>query len=738
MLLEKIFVKSKTMQIKKLSTISLVLLSGLLTLSCSHSVEVDYSSGQGGITIDLATNVATATKAEILEGSLDVNQFRVEILNSNDVIIKRWMTYAEYLAEEDKTIPLNANRQYKIVATYGEPYAVGFDVVYFRGEKEFTVLPQETTNLEVTCTMANAKIGVEFGDIMMSEYKDIVAKVYNRYGALEFTKDNVNENGYIPAETLTLDVQMTSREDGQTYYFRRSNIEIQPRDYKVLKLDTEETPESGVTINLIIDDQTENITEEILIPSMFLPLDAPIINTDGFDQNGVANFTESVNPSAASIAIIAEATIKSFTMSIESSTLLSLGYPSVIDMLNIPAGTKALMDQHKLIYPIEKGLATVDFKEFAQIFRYNAKEDKNTHTFTFTVIDTLGKKTEKTVKLIPVEANKSINNIPEGDVWARKVYLTMSTSNGDASRLFPEISVDGGDSWKKATYTTQSISATTHKVVITGVEPGTSYQLRAAYNDYGAAETKTITTEAAAQLTNNTFEAWTDKTFSDGRRGTITWYQPWDSYTDEFWAVNSPIAFNVTTTNPGTFGAETYHRMSPLVAYSTDNHTSGGSKSAHIFNVQLGNYVTNTTIATSSKTYCGELFVGSADAESGAHTKDGNAFGSRPDRIEFWYKYAPVNNEKFYVKVEFIAADGSVIYSKEITDGPAASSWTKYSLPIDYSDRTKKAASVMITFKSAASANTIKDEKDLEIGGESINAYFGSSLRIDDINLIYE
>ncbi len=726
------------MQVRKRNKISLVLLSGLLALSCSHNIDIEYGSGQGGITIDLSTDVATATKAEILEGSLDVNQFRVEILNDKDVILKRWMTYADYLAEEDKTIPLNANKTYKVVATYGEPYAVGFDVVYFRGEQQFTVLPQKTTELSVTCTMANAKIGVEFGNVMTEEYTNIIAKVYNSYGALRFTADNIDENGYIPAETLTLDVQMDSKTDGITYYFRKTGIDVQPKDYMVLKLDTEEVPEGGVSISLVIDDQTENIREEILIPSLFLPLDAPVINLDGFNQEGVVNFTESVNPSAASITVLAEATIRTFTMSIESSTLSGLGFPSTIDMLNIPEATKSLLDKHKLIYPIDGNLATIDFKEFAQIFTYNSNAAKNTHSFTFTVTDTLGKETTKTVKLVPTEANKSVNEIPAGNIWARKVYLTMNTTDGDASRLYPEISTDNGDSWKRATYTTQSISGTAHEVLVTNIEPGTTYAIRAAYNDYGAAESRTITTEAAAQLINAGFESWTNQTFSDGGRGSITWYQPWNGSTSAFWAVNSPIAFNVTYTNPGTFGAEQYHRMSPLVAYSIDNHTDGGARSAHIFNVQLGNYVTNTTIATGSKTYAGELFIGTADANSGAHTKDGNTFTSRPSKLEFWYKYVPVNNETFYVKVEFIAADGTVISTKEITDGPAASSWTKYSMPIEYSDLTKKAATVMISFKSSAAAKTINNEKDLEIGGQTINAYFGSSLRIDDINLIYE
>ncbi len=733
MLLEKIFVKSKTMQIRKQNIISLVLLGGLFVSSCSHKVDTDFGSGLGGVTIELATDVATATKAEIEEGSLDVNQFRVEILNDKGVIFKRWMTYADYLAEEDKTIPLNAGKTYTIVATYGEPYKVGFDVVYFKGEQEFVVYPQRTTNVDVTCTMANAKIGVEFGNVMTKEYENIIAKVYNRFGTLTFTEDNITENGYVPAESLTLDVELTSKENGKTYYFRKTDIEIQPRDFKILKLDTEEVPEMGVTINLTIDDQTEEISKEIQIPSLFLPLDAPEINMVGFNEDGVASFTESVVPNDMNVSIFAEATIQTYTMSIESATLSKLGFPSSIDMLNIPEEVKFVLDNHKLYYPVEKNLATVDFKEFAKLFVYNRNEAANTHTFTFKVTDTLGKETTQVVKFIPTEANKTINDIPAGDVWARKVYLTMNTTNGIADKLYPEISTDGV-LWKRAAYETESVSGTAHKVKIKELESGTSYQFRAAYNDYGSAETKTVTTEVAAQVVNESFEDWTKQTHSDDR-GSRDWYQPWGGGSAQWWAVNSMKSLASTTTVWGIFNAERNHRMVPTVSYSTNAHS--GSKSAHIFSVMTGNSVTAES-EVSGEVYVGELFVGTSANDGSAATSSG-AFASRPSAIKFYYMFAPQGSEKFYVKYEIKDAENNVIASKEITDGPSASGWTEYTIPVEYTDMMKKAASISIVFKATSSGSPKTEaKKTIEFSGSDEQGHFGSSLRIDDINLIYE
>ena len=75
--------------------------------SCSIKEETPYSPGTGGVRIDL-TAQAPATRAEVPEGSLDADDFKVEIINPAGVVFKRRATYAEYKAQEESAVQMNA------------------------------------------------------------------------------------------------------------------------------------------------------------------------------------------------------------------------------------------------------------------------------------------------------------------------------------------------------------------------------------------------------------------------------------------------------------------------------------------------------------------------------------------------------------------------------------------------------------------------------------------------------
>ena len=80
-ILDKCTKTNNRMQMSKTKFISLHLLLLVFALSsCSIKEETPYSPGTGGVRIDL-TAQAPATRAEVPEGSLDADDFKVEIIN---------------------------------------------------------------------------------------------------------------------------------------------------------------------------------------------------------------------------------------------------------------------------------------------------------------------------------------------------------------------------------------------------------------------------------------------------------------------------------------------------------------------------------------------------------------------------------------------------------------------------------------------------------------------------------
>ena len=83
-------------------------------------------------------------------------------------------------------------------------------------------------------------------------------------------------------------------------------------------------------------------------------------------------------------------------------------------------------------------------------------------------------------------------------------------------------------------------------------------------------------------------------------------------------------------------------------------------------------------------------------------------------------------------------ADGTVLATAQETSGPAADTWTLYSLPFEYKVFDKKAASIYVRFSSCYGDGHVDTDSKFRLGDETVKAHAGSFLKLDDIELIYE
>lgn len=702
--------------------------------------EVQYETGKGGIRLALSTEYPL-TRADVVEGNLNPDDFKIEIINSKGVIFKRWKTYADYKNEENSAFVMNAGGPYRIRATYGDSLASGFNAFFFKGEQEFTVVPQETVNLNVVCRMANVKVAVVYGENIRNEYVDYSATIKNSKGSLTFGKD-CKEAGYIPVEDLDITMTLTDA-NGKNWYFKNSSkVSVSPGDFLTLNLDTKPVPEYGVGIEVGIDRTTNDSTIVIEIPTYLLPAPAPVIVLDGFDaESGSISVVEGTAKKAV-VNMDVFSGIASCVMTVNSDYLVQdLQWPSMIDFLNMETGTRNILDQYGVKYQsVTAGavLASIEFTDLCRKLKYNRDESSNAHSFTVTVTDTKGKSIEKTVSIIPAEANKSIA-FSEGDVWATKLYATLSTTDGDVTLLVPQVSLDG-KVWTTPEYN-EAVSGSSKSVIITGLLPNTAYSVRASYYN-NSSEPMTLTTEAATQVSNSDFEEWSSFIHEWTHvipipKKTLEWYRPYSSENTAWWDVNSRSTMIDYTslagaTNSRVFFTGAYTQVDP---YS-------GSRSAMIFTTRVW-----STEYTATK--AGELFIGRAinntpkgDGNGGQHEYDGHPFTSRPSAVKFAYKYVPVNGETFYVEAWVKDASGKILGSFTNTAGTASESWKTMTIRFDYGNNlSTKAASIYISFKSSSATQPSYNE-NVSITVADNKSYsgcnIGSILYLDDVELIYE
>ena len=728
-ILDKCTKTNNRMQMSKTKFISLHLLLLVFALSsCSIKEETPYSPGTGGVRIDL-TAQAPATRAEVPEGSLDADDFKVEIINPSGVVFKRWATYAEYKAQEESAVQMNAGGPYTLRATLGDSTASGWDAFFFMGEKEFTVIPQETVDVSAVCRMANVKVAVEYGENIVGEYVSYETTVSSSRGTLVFDMQHKDESGYMPPAPLTVDVELVDK-NGKPWYFRNgSQIQAAPGDFITIRLNTDPVPAYEVGLTITVDRTTNDSTINVGIPSYMLPKDAPLLvpETGGFDAEGKLSVVEGTEPDAA-VSLNAVSGIAGCTMTVNSAYLASLGWPATLDFLALSADEKNILERDGLVYAVEEGgtMGTIDLSAVARRFAYTEDVEDNSHSFTIKLTDALGKTAEATFVITPSAASKSIAEISEGNVWAARIEnVVLSTEDGDPELLYPEVRAEGGQ-WTRPSCTSTSVSGTSNTFTITGLTPGTGYSVRARYNN-GASETvREVTTESAQQVENAGFEEWSEWEYvAYDIIGSVkqTSYGPYSNDGSKWWDTNNAET-TVKSTTPGNMTFKSF----PMVSYVGGRN---GGRAAQMMLIAVSNTATSWSAPIPTVGF-GKVFTGVFGGVQG------RSFASRPSKLNFWYKYSSFESDSFKAYISVKNGD-TVIGEATYSSSDSRSEWTQMSVDIAYSRTDLKADTIYIEFVSASDSNKWQYNMSIAYGGDkTANVHGGSILTVDDIELIYE
>ena len=745
---------NKLTNMKYNSLLSVCLMTALL-FSCKTS-EVEGIEGTTEVTFSLATDgTHHKVKSELAADYIpEVDDFTVEVFKQEGSKDKR-LYRDTYPNSKDKAIKLNAGSYY-MLAYHGNALGVGFgkEYAYFQAKEPFQIsADQRKVSVSATAKLYNVKVAMNYGADLLKDYPDfLITLATDKEGAkgtLSYTKNDAAKEGFIPAGTLTFtlfqdksQVNATPDKNGniKVTAFRKT-ITVEPNDFITLTVNTKPA-EGKLTVGIEIDKETETVTDNVEINSTYVSTEAPVV-TLGDKLTSTLKFHEDEDLTGALVSLKSAAGYSHVYLDFTSPYLESKGLISGLDLMNMDEATKAEMDKLG-ITTTEMGpdvkFAAVDFSGLSQKVKYEA--DPFDATFNVRVVDNNGNTVTSAPFTIKIQKLTAQVNVAEANAFARSFRgVTMTVNEGTASKFALQYRTGDGD-W--TTVNPESIEGNTLNFAKIGgsLLPETAYQFRSIYDNNAAevSDNVVVTTEAAAQVGNAGFEVWTTDSMTVkinanifGKKFTHNWYEAFGNSVDKWWAVTSKKSMPTSVNDVSNYNVKNF----PTVAYSSTEKCEG-SYSAHLFSVNIGGMNTSSSILAGNTTYPGELFIGTAD-DSGNPTYSGHRFTTRPDKISFRYKYAPKGSEKFYVKIELKDAAGSVLYSKEDTQGPAATEWTEYTTSIDWADLTKKPENILIIFKSSSSAKPkVSANSNLEVAGKPETGHFGSSLYIDDIQMIYE
>lgn len=700
--------------------------------ACNSSVQ-DLEENSAEVILSLNADNSHRTKADAEESLPSIEDFTVEIFKKATGARLYRDTYSN---AKDTKIRLNAG-DYKLVAFHGDSLGAGFSSAYYQALVPFTIdASQRRVNVSGTAKLANTKVAVNYGEMLKTYYTRFCTSVFtdkeNVSDSLGFSQTETRA-GFIPAGTLTVNLYAALPGEKMKYY--HTTVAASPNDFITLNLET--NPQQGkISIGIVIDNSVEIVEKEVEMDATDIATGTPEITVSDNLKAGTVEFYEGDDLDGTTVSVVSPAGFAHAWLETTSDYLKAKGIADKIDLCEISADTKAIFSGLG-IQILNMGSNTmfsyIDFSGMKNKLKYESTPFEG--SFKLTVEDKNGAQASSSSFALKMLQNDATLSVSEDNAFARsfrKVNVTV-TSGKPENYTLQYRSKDG--KWTAAEGVITGNSIDYEK--ISGITPGTEYEFRAIYNNNpdNSTDTVTVKSEDAAQVGNSDFENWTTETITISvawaSDRTLDWYLPYTDTSDAWWAVTSkksmPTSILATT--------KTSVKSFPTVAYSPD--CVSGSRSAHIYTVNVGRL--NTDAIASGTSYAGELFIGTAD-DSGNHSTDGHSFSSRPDKFTFKYKFAPKGSEKFYVKIEFKDASGNVLNTLEDTEGPSASDWTAYSTDFSWDDLSKKVANIYISFKSSSSSSPgVNAASTLEVAGNAeTGGHFGSSLYVDDIELIYE
>ena len=701
----------------------MVILSAVALASCNQEVIQDNNYGYLGVSLDSDFSEDILTKADA-----DELVFSVDVLNASGKTVASREDHRTIT--KDDPIKLQVGT-YTVAASSGENLNAAFDNPYYEGKSDsFRINPNKTTSVNLTCTLANTIVSVEFpGDF--SKFTDYEVAVTNGKGdKLVFSnKPQAGSKLEAPLDakayfavtgTLVWELYLKNT-DGGEYHATGTYEDVKAKQHYHLKfaMGEDETADGGFIIKIGLDNSWDDTEHEVILDFSKKNMPSAASN-EGFSAVSGESVPVPVgNDSEKVLSFKAAEGVRSLRISHENDVLLKKGLPNVIELVG---ATSSQMDALKAagISVLDLPVKSIDANSKnieVDLTALVASLEVGTYGIDFTFIDTKGR--YDVFELI-VEI---ISDVDAEALAARTGWAAFAQLEG---RFFVDSKKDvltfqykkaAASEWIEVNRSEINVNTASkrYSTILFGLEPDTEYVFRAVSDVVKDTKKISFTTAAAGTIHNLDFDSWT----KDDKYPNASGYDIWDS-------ANSSGA--AITTKP------------------TSDAVSG--KAARLESVKYMGMMAAGNIFTGQ-------FAGLAGL--GAKLDWGVPFNARPIAMRGYYKYAPktidmakapytdykgqIDQSQILVFLtdwtgtfrintsskDFVDLDndpGIIALGQQNTSN-TDSGYVKFTLPLVYRDATRIPNYIVI---AAASSRY----------GDYFTGGVGSVLYVDEFELIYD
>lgn len=499
------------MKNKILSGVAL-LAAGAVFTGCSDDMGFDRS-GEGRIYLHTKVSTDVKVVSRAATENAELASAATIWISSEKGVVRKYSGIEEVPADG---IQLVAGH-YVAEAWTGDSVAASFDTRWFKGREEFDITNNSVTQVELVCMIANSVVSLSYDDAVAEVLTDCSFEIGHNGGKLTFDESTpADAKGYFMMSSYDKDLNYTltaTRTDGKGTYTCSGVIkDAKPTtEYRIrVKHDgTVVNPIGGALITIEVD---ETPLEEI--NDVYELTSAPVTTGIGFDiTKPIVGSEGKVEGKSLWVAATSEMTDVEVSCPAFGAMFGLDG--NNFEIFNIHEAEKALLNNAGVTWQIFNHEDT-GFQEVKLVFSDAAMSlfPKGDNVVTIKAVDNSGRSsvTEMTVKVTDAMVEAVQVDANALTTYAKSAVFPGRVLKDGAQRVGIRYAKAGSNDWTEVE--AQPVSRAgwgagdEFSVTVDGLTPGTAYQYKAFADDVESPNSCTLTTEAAPQLPNASFEDW--------------------------------------------------------------------------------------------------------------------------------------------------------------------------------------------------------------------------------------
>ena len=699
-------------------------------------------AAKGAFTIALVDDtLGIQTKAQQAISDELAAQFQLTVRNAAG-----YTFYEGGYTADPITVPAGT---YTVSATLGKDNDLAIDAPYYAGEVNgVAVEATEAKAVTIPCQIANALVSVNWAnqakiDKVFSNYGVKVA--VNSYSAI-LSPENSGRKVYLKA--------------GQPVSFYFVGTLISTGEEKTAQLVSDQLPTSlqardhcilTLTIDrLAMQIEKAEIKQETInetIPLEWLPKP----KVEGFANQATSlTYVETADAIPAAISFTTAHALQDveFTLNLGDEQLQSLNKTYTLSKLT-EAERTALTEAGIGLPTLGETTGSLDLTAMtARLLTNNGESVNNAIKLRVKANDRWSAEADAapiyTIQTVKPEFSVSVD---DRNSWSREFTIEPATvTTGNAEKIMSDLIYQyfDGTNWVDCQSREQVKGRLQQFSTAAEALTTKSYRVRALYRGVIPSSEAIATLEEPTPIPNGDMEEW--------QHASCGWdfpnYLPWNSGAEAWWNTDNEFTLRYD------IRIHTSYNGFPAVSYSTA-HKHGGNRSAELRNTAAGPEGTGgigddgaLAVIYDANKVAGMLFVGdytgttsTTFADGSISIDEGRTFHSRPTKLSYWFMYEPYGTDTYDMVVKAFDADNNVIATNSYASSDAQAEWKQVTVNLDYTS-TAKIAKIYVFFESSNAGQgnvpygkrrklTLADDKER-------TTHYGSVLRIDDIQLIYD